>query len=138
MCRPDLVDLQTNRDLYVLDVLTDKGVTNIHPGFCRDVLHHNRVLCAVIGGYGAGSTGVQGRFDGDDLQIIPLCRFPLDNQRTVDVLTALHRQKDSSFPQDRQDGVDHHLSHLFAGGFTDVSAADFTGATSQHKNISGF
>ena len=81
----------------MFDVLADKGVADIDAGPGHHMLDHDRVVKPFIGRHRAGAAGVQRGLDGDDLKAVLFRRRPLDDQRAVDVLAALHGQIEALF-----------------------------------------
>ena len=87
------------------------------------------------GGKGASRLGL--RHDVDPVETVGAQGLLLHDQRPVEVLAALGREKDLRIAQHRQNPVEHRLGNFGAGVGTDLFAADLARGAADHKEVSG-
>ena len=126
---------QPDRNRHRLDVHSNKGIADIQTGVGLEVFHSHGSLHIFIGAGGKAAAGfwlghyidnVQPQFPGQ-------VRF--DDQRPVEMLTALRCQPQSFFRQDQSDGGMDFLRCFIAGVGADLFAQYLTGRTADDNDV---
>ena len=133
-----MIHRQPDRYCHPFQVHANQGAANIQSRISANLLHCHRVLHGCINCRGKRAAGVNLRHCVDNLIALTAGNFPLYNQSSIQVLTALRRQRNSLFLQNRIDSLQHCLGDLQTAAFSNVDTGNFTGAASNHQQLSFF
>ena len=116
----------------------DESAADVDARMSLDLFHGDRVMELLPAGGGPAAARVGPGHHTDFLPAVSFGGFPLDDNGTVEVLTALGRQPDALRRQHRGNARVHGLRRFQAGILADVPAHDLTGRAAHHKDIALF
>ena len=117
---------------------SDEGASDVDACVGADLLHRDGVFELLPTGGGPAAARMGTRHDADFLPAVFLSGFPFNNDRPVEVLTALCGQPDAVFSQHRCDAGIDSLCSLKARVLADVAADDLAGRAAHHKDVALF
>lgn len=88
-----------------------------------------------INGNGESATGMKLRYDIYRFKPVFLGRFPLQDDRAVEMLTALDGEKNPLLKQHRCDAVIQSCGNIQTGVGADTPSSYFAGGTAHYKQI---
>ena len=132
----DVFDVQSHRYRDLTQMHADQRVADVHARLRPDVFHRHRVRHRRPHRRGKRAARMGPGPDVHRLVSELLRRAPLYDQRTVQMLAALHRQQDPLLLQDRGNPVIDGLRRLHARAFPDALAHDLAGRTADHQQLS--
>ena len=116
----------------------DQGVSDIDPGFGPDMLHRHRIGHLLIGRGGKGTARLGLGHHIDCLIAVFLCRFPFQDQRPVQMLTALSSQINSLVLEHLIKSLKHDSSQIRIGERSDPVSGDLTAGAADHHQVTEF
>ena len=116
---------------------TDQRTADVHARGGPDLLNKDGVVKALPAVRGPAAARVGLRNGRDDLIAVGLRGLALNDDRTVQMLTALGGQIDALLLQWRQHARQHGSGSLHAGILADVPAHDLAAGAADHKNVPG-
>ena len=113
----------------------DERTADIDSGIRRNLFYRHRVTEGIPGSDSKGASGLWLRHHIDDFITSLFCRGPLQNQRTIQVLTALGSQIDSCLLGCLIDASEHYLGQIGAGKGTNSRSSYLAGRTAHNQNL---
>ena len=101
-------------------------------------LYGDSVLQSIVCRHRKRSAAMQPRYRADRLVTVFFCRRTLQNNRAVQMLTALRRQIQPVLLRTRIQRLKHRLPDLLAGIRSELTVVNLTRRTSHYQNLSRF